>query len=59
LIFNNTVFVPLYDADADEYALTRWQELMPNYKIIGCSLSPSQRAWAEGDCLLNRVKVIF
>jgi agmatine deiminase len=60
LIFNNTVFVPLYDAaDADKYALKRWQELMPNYKIIGCSLNPSQRAWAEGDCLLNRVKVIF
>ena len=58
-IFNTTVFVPLYGAESDKYALEQWQVLMPNHTIIGSKLRAEQRPWSHRDYLFNRIKIIF
>lgn len=58
-IFNDTVFVPLYDNELDNIAINMWKGILPQHSIIGCKLDKTQRFWTKGDCLYNRIKIIF
>ncbi len=58
LILNAQVYVPLFGIEADETALARWRELLPDHEVRGY-LYGGEHGWSYTDALHCRTKAVW